>query len=135
MSKNLFSEKTWEKIILESKYNKKEIKFDSLDDFNRKLFCFTMANRTLNSFLKMEEHWQEEIKKFDNPNYKLINSAESRPATKTEVITYTEKIKNMRKLFANDFDKFNQEFFIKYQNQLTIEEIKSYNYKIQNAKK
>ena len=44
-----------------------------------------MGNRTLSAFLKMEEHWAEELKKFDNPNYKLVNSSESRPATKTEV--------------------------------------------------
>lgn len=135
VKKDIFDHKTWEKIILESKYEKKEINFNQMSDLDKQLFCFTMGNRTLNALLRIEQLWQEELKKFDNPNHKLINSKESRPATKNEVKSYLDKIIIMRKNFAQDFDKFNQNFFSKYKNDLTPEEINSYNIKVQNAKK
>ena len=102
--------------------------------FKNKCSVF-LWNRTLSAFLKMEEHWAEELKKFDNPNYKLVNSSESRPATKTEVKNYLEKIKEMKKEFAKEFEIFNHDFFKNYKNKLTLEEIESYNKKIQDAKK
>jgi len=135
ITKNIFQEKTWEKIILQNKITKKETLWVNLDSFQKQMFCFSMGNRTLSAFLKMEEHWAEELKKFDNPNYKLVNSSESRPATKTEVKNYLEKIKEMKKEFAKEFEIFNHDFFKNYKNKLTLEEIESYNKKIQDAKK
>jgi len=135
VSINLFDQKTWEQIILKNKYEDKEIRFSQMNEYHKGLFRFSMGNRTLNSYLKIEDYWKEELKKFDNPNHKLVNSKESRPATKTEVKSYLDKLQIMRKKFASDFDLFTQDFFGKYKMNLTEEEIKSYNYKIQNAKK
>ena len=85
-------------------------------------------------FLKIEEYWQEEIKRFDNPNHKLITSSESRPATKKEVVEYLNKLEILRKQFVVEFKKYNDGFFEKYKNELTTEEISSYMKKIKDSK-
>lgn len=41
----------------------------------------------------------------------------------------------MKKEFAKEFEIFNHDFFKNYKNKLTLEEIESYNKKIQDAKK
>lgn len=134
ISKNTFQEKTWEKIIFQNKETKKEINWQDLDEFKKQIFFFTMGNRTLNVYLRMEEYWIEEIKKFDDFNHKLINSAESRPATKQEVENYLKSIKLMRIDFVKEFESFSYILFKKYKIKFTAEEIKGYSKKIQDAK-
>ena len=117
------------------RYEKKEINWNMLTDYQKNMFCFSMGNRTLNSFLKIEDNWKEELRKFDNPNHKLITSKESRPATKLEVKNFLEQIQKTRKEFAIEYSIFAEKFFDKYKSELTKEEIESYTKKIQDAKK
>ena len=134
MSKGVFDNETWTEIILKDKFSDKELLWKNLSQYQKDMFMFVVGNRTLNSILKIEEYWQEEIKKFDNPNHRLINSAQSRPATKKEVVAYLEKVELSRKKFALELEFYNNSFFEKYKNELTNEEIATYKKKVKDLK-
>ena len=134
MAKGVFENNTWIEIILKNKYSEKELLWNELNEYQKDMFMFVVGNRTLSSILKIEEYWQEEIKRFDNPNHKLIVSSESRPATKKEVLEYLNKLEISRKKFVVELEKYNDVFFKKYKNELTIEEISSYMKKIKDSK-
>jgi len=134
MAKGVFENKTWTEIILKNKYSEKELLWNELSEYQKDMFMFVVGNRTLSSIIKIEEYWQEEIKRFDNPNHKLITSSESRPATKKEVLVYLDKLEISRKNFVAELEKYNDVFFKKYKNELTNEEISSYMKKIKDSK-
>jgi len=134
MSKGVFSRETWTEIILKNKNTEKELHWSDLTEYQKDMFIFVVGNRTLNSIMKIEEYWEEEIKKFDNPNFKLIPSNQSRPATKKEVISFLEKLQLNRKTFVKDLENYHKYFFKHYEKDLTDEEVKSFQKKIKDLK-
>ncbi len=134
MSKGVFENDTWISIFLKNKKDEKEKTWGQLNEYEKDMFMFVVGNRTLNSIMKIEEFWNEEIKKFDNPNFKLVPSPQSRPATKKEVANYLEKLEKNRKQFVLELEKYNNHFFEKYKNELSLEEIAAYKKRIGGAK-
>lgn len=134
MATGVFSHNTWEKIILKKKSDGVETPWSELSQHDKDVFCFVVGNRTLGSLMKIEEFWVEELRKFESPNHKLVSSSESRPAVRSEVKAYLEKIVSIRKSFAAEFETFSNFFFNKYADELTREDIMSYNNKISNSK-
>lgn len=132
MSKGVFARDTWTEIILKNKSTEKELPWNDLTDYQKDMFMFVVGNRTLNSILKIEEYWDEEIKKFDSPNFKLIPSNQSRPATKKEVVSYLEQLQKKRKIFVKDLEYYHKYFFEKYEKELTHEEIESFRKKVKD---
>lgn len=134
MAIGVFSHKTWEKIILKRKSDGVETAWSDLDQHDKDVFCFVVGNRTLSSLMKLEEFWVEELKKFESPNHKLVGSSDSRPAVRSEVNGYLDSVVSTRKSFAAEFETFGRYFFARYADELTREDIMSYNNKISNSK-
>ena len=134
MSAGVFSRSTWEEVYLKRKSDSKVVEWKSLSDEEKDMFMFIVGVRTLNSILKIEEYWVEEVSKFDSPNHKLIIGAQSRPATQKEVKSYLEKLQSARKSFAAELFEKSESFFEKYRTSLTNEEVSGFRKKIQEAR-
>lgn len=134
MSSGVFSSSTWDEVYLKRKSDSKVVEWKSLAEEDRDMFMFVVGIRTLNSILRIEEYWVEEVSRFDNPNHKLVAGPQSRPATQREVKSYLERLQAARRAFVAELRDSGESFFKKYESKLTPEEISGFRKRIEDAK-
>jgi len=134
MSKGVYANETWTGIILKPKSGRPDKLWSEMSEKEHDIFMFVVGSRTLNSILKIEEFWQDELKMFDSLDHKIVPSSESRPATKKEVKDYLELLQSIRKVFTSEFETYNESFFNKYKSEISDEEIVYYRKKAKTNK-
>lgn len=130
MSRGVFSKETWTGIVMRSKASQKDTPWDQMSERDKDIFMFVVGLRTLNSIVKIEEFWRDELQKFDNPTHRLVPSEGSRPATKKEVQDYLAKLEQVRKRFATEMESYNDAFFGRYRNEIPASEISTFQKKV-----
>lgn len=130
MSRNVFNKDTWTGIVMRSKASQKDTSWDQMSEREKDIFMFVVGLRTLNSILKIEEFWKDELQMFENPNHRLVPSQDSRPATKKEVQVYLAKLEQIRKGFATEMEAYNDSFFKKYRDEIPAEEASTFQKKV-----
>ena len=134
MTKGVFSDSTWDEVFLKAKSGSQATPWRDMSRSDKDMFMIVVGLRTINSMLRIEEYWAEENTRFDNPNHKLVVGSGSRPATQKEVIQYLDKLKKIRKSFADEFKASSESFFKKYESTLTVQEVDSLRKKIEDAR-
>jgi hypothetical protein len=130
MSRGVFSSDTWTGIVMKSKSSQKEKSWDQMSDKDKDVFMFVVGIRTLNSIIKIEEFWNDEIQKFENPTHRLVPSQESRPATKKEVQEYLARLDVIKKKFVKEMEIYNNTFFGKYHDEIPSSEASAFQKRI-----
>ena len=134
MSRAVFNKETWTGIVMRSKASQKDTPWDQMADRDKDIFMFVVGLRTLNSIMKIEEFWIDELHKFDNPTHRLVPSEGSRPATKKEVQDYLAKLERIRRNFATEMESYNNDFFVKYRSEIPASEISAFQKKVKVSK-
>lgn len=118
ITENFFSFDSWEDISFQNKTTDKLIEWKELSDYEKTLFCLIMAKRTTFHLAKIDVFWQNELQKFDKPDFRLISKAgaegKQKAALKEDVVLYLAKLTKLRKKFATIYEEFAIESFKKY---------------------
>lgn len=118
---------SWDDIKLKNKVTEKVIEWKELSEFEKHMFCLMMLERVTVHFAKIDEFWQLEIKKFDDPNHKLVSvpmpmNDKQKPAKLEDVKKYVEKLTSLRKSLAVEYELFAEKTFKTYEKEIPKEE-------------
>ncbi len=127
VSKDFTKLEAWDGIKLKNKITGKIVEWKELSEFDKHMFCLTMLERATAHFTKVDEFWQLEIKKFDDPNHKLVSvpmpeNDKQKPAKLEDVKKYVEKLTSLRKSFAVEYEAFAEKTFKTYEKEIPKEE-------------
>lgn len=127
MAKNFMVFDSWKEITFKHKTTGKVVEWKDLSDYEKTMFCLVMAERTTGYFTRMDAYWQQELKAFDNPNHKLVPTPDpqndkQKPATKEDVKKYVERLSEIRKKFAVEYEKFAEDSIKKYEKEIAAPE-------------
>ena len=123
MAKDFMVFDSWREMSFKHKVTGKVTEWKDFSDYEKTMFCLTMADRTTAYFTKLDTFWKNELKAFDNPNHKLIpvpNPAneKQRPATKEDVEKYLKKLTTLRNNFALEYEKFAEKSIKTYEKEI-----------------
>ena len=127
VSKDFTKLEVWDGIKLKNKVTGKVVEWKELSEFDKHMFCLTMLERATAHFSKVDEFWQLEIKKFNDPNHKLVSipmpmNDKQKPAKLEDVKKYVEKLTSLRKFFAVEYEMFVEKTFKTYEKEIPKEE-------------
>lgn len=122
MTKDFTSFDSWADISFKNKTTNKTIDWKDISDYEKTMFCLTMAERATLYFTEINNFWQKELEKFDKPGFQIISKPDAKdkqkPALKENVQLYVNKLLALRKKFALEYENFAVKSFEKYKKEI-----------------
>lgn len=127
VTKDFMKFESWDGIKLRNTVTNKVVEWKELSEFDKTMFCLMMCERASAHLSKLNEFWVLELKKFDDPNHKLVPTPmpaneKQKPATKEDAKKYLEKLTSIRKSFAVEYEAYAEKSFKTYEKEVPKEE-------------
>lgn len=127
VTKDFMKLESWDGIKLRNVTTNKIVEWKELSEFDKTMFCLMMCERASAHLSKLNEFWALELKRFDDPNHKLVPTPmpaneKQKPATKEDTKKHLDKLVSMRKVFAVEYEAFAEKSFKTYEKEVPKEE-------------
>lgn len=127
VTKDFMKLESWDGIKLRNTTTNKIVEWKELSEFDKTMFCLMMCERASAHLSKLNEFWALELKRFDDPNHKLVPTPmpaneKQKPTTKEDTKKYLDKLISMRKAFAVEYEAFAEKSFKTYEKEVPKEE-------------
>ena len=121
ITENVMNKSYWEKIEIIDKQTGKKSNFSSLPPLHQHTFILVFSQQISQEAGKLQSAWDGEIKKFSDKSYE---SEKPNIAKKVDVEKYCEHLKDIRKKFAANCEKFVLKMLEDFKKDITEDEIK-----------
>lgn len=127
---NSLDVKSWQETKMVNSVTKEKKLFKELDEIDQYMFCLSKVTNTANILLEYSEIWNNELKKFNDPNYVVAVKS----SQKNDVEGYIKELLDLRKDYAVKSEKFVEDTMDKFRDiiplkerELFIKEIRDFN--------